>query len=87
MDVVNINIFFSALLKCTVTEFPNMGRRSYSILPVHKVRTVGYIKGAYKQTMKALTIFDDDIFLKQATCALTSQNSRQYCEGGKLSNY
>jgi hypothetical protein len=54
----------------------NMGRRSYSILPVHKVRTVGYIKGAYKQTMKALTIFSDYISLKQAIgymCTTKSQ--------------
>ena len=42
----------------------NMGR-SYSVLPVHQVRTVGKIKWAYKQTMKALTIFNDYISLKQ----------------------
>uniref|UniRef100_A0A8C8HI48 Seipin n=1 Tax=Oncorhynchus tshawytscha TaxID=74940 RepID=A0A8C8HI48_ONCTS len=35
----------------------DMGR-SYSILPVYQVRTVGKIKGAYKQTLKALTIFN-----------------------------
>jgi hypothetical protein len=38
----------------------NMGY-SYSVPPVHQVRTVGKIKGAYKQTMKALTIFNDYI--------------------------
>ena len=37
----------------------------YSFLLVHLVRTVGYIKGAYKQTMKDLTIFDDYISQKQ----------------------
>ena len=54
----------------------NMGR-SYNILPVHQVRTVGYIKGAYKQTMKALTIFDDDISLKQAIGDMCTTKSEQ----------
>jgi hypothetical protein len=49
----------------------NMGH-SYSILPVHQVRTIGLIKGAYKQTMKSLT---------KAACAPPSQNSRQNYEG------
>ena len=42
---------------------------------------MGKIKGAYKQTMKALTIFDDDIFLKWATCIPLNENSRLSHEG------
>ena len=55
----------------------NLGH-SYSILPVHQVRTVGQITWAHKQPMKALTIFNDDIYLTQTTCALPSQNNRLY---------
>ena len=54
----------------------NMGR-SYSVLPVHQVRTVGEIKGAYKLTMKALTIFDDDISQKQAIGYMCTTKSEQ----------
>ena len=54
----------------------NMGH-SYSVLPVHQVRVVGSIKGAYKQTMKALTVFDDYISLKQVIGYMCTTKSEQ----------
>ena len=62
---------------------------SFSVLPVHQVGTVGKRKGAYKQTMKALTIFNDYISLKQAIGYMCTTKSEQYAKlsGGKAPNY
>ena len=54
----------------------NLGR-SYSVLPVHQVRTIVKIKETYKQTMKALTIFNDYISLKQVIDYMCSTKSEQ----------
>ena len=69
----------AAMLRDVWHRIQNMGR-SYSVVPVHQVRTVGLIKGAFKQTMKALTIFDDYISLKQVIGYMCTTKSEQWAK-------